>query len=1119
MPQSSSNEGKSFVFQDRSGKRWRRLRILFAATALALFIGLIGFVQSLFITPQLNLPVSVRQMKGQIKALQRAEKINSSPKKQVWRQFFPSVRTGHRPASMKAGASDSIRLGFYVSWDPNSYRSLVEHASQLTHICPEQFSLTDASGHLESESDSRVESFAAAHGQVLIPLLNNLGGDNWQPEAVEGLTANTPEVRNRFIANLEEQLDEEHAGGVLIDWEMLDPAYKDGVTHLLQDIASTLHRNHQELWLCVPMGQDLKAFDLEDLAPVVDHFVALLSDENSETDLPGPIASQDWFEGWLRTIMGYGDSSQWVIGIGCYGYDWTEGAKKAGTISFVDAMSRAGDAGINSLKLKTPTYNPNFSYNVKNQDHTVWFLDAGTFLNQMRAARDQQVGGLALIRLGTEDPRIWKALKLYDQPALKQSDLDEFSLMQSENVITNVGDGEFLTVDDSHADGWRDLKIDSNGRVIEEYKKIPGYCTLFHQGAGGDHDVALTFDDGPDERWTPQILDILKARGVKAAFFIVGLQAEAHPELLARIVAEGHELGNHTYKHPNLSAASPERARLEINATQLLIESFTGRSTTLFRPPYNADSRPNTAAEIAPLKLAEDMGYLIVCENIDPEDWSRPGADAIVQRVKLLRHLGNIILLHDAGGDRRQTVEALPKIIDYLEARGDRIVPLGQLLGMSRDQLMPILLKNDRSMGRLFTGTGFRLWHAVEDFLWAFMVVATCLIVIRTLVVAALASRHRWSPVDAETVSFHPPLSILIAAYNEAKVIRSTLRSLMDTDYPGRIEVIVVDDGSSDSTREEVQKSVFVDQRIRLISQSNRGKAEALRTALQNAKNDIVVMLDADTHFQRDTLIQLIQPLQDERVGAVSGHAKVGNLRTFIAKCQSLEYICGFNLDRRAYHEWNCITVVPGAISAFRRQAIEEAGGISSDTLAEDTDLTLSLHETGYRIAYVPEAIAWTEAPETVANLAKQRFRWAFGTLQCLWKHADLLFNPSLKALGWFSLPSVWFFQIILVAFAPVIDALLIVSLILGSGSTIFLYFISFLAMDFFLACLACFMEREPMKNAFWIIPMRMIYRPLLSFVIWKAILRATKGALVGWGKLERTASVTTPPLEKTGTP
>src|SRR5262249_31225201 len=231
-------------------------------------------------------------------------------------------------------------------------------------------------------------------------------------------------------------------------------------------------------------------------------------------------------------------------------------------------------------------------------------------------------------------------------------------------------------------------------------------------------------------------------------------------------------------------------------------------------------------------------------------------------------------------------------------------------------------------------------------------------------------SRFRRQP----KANFAQQISVVMAAYNEEKVIAETLRTLLTTDYKGEIEVIVVDDGSIDQTAGEVERVARNEPRVRLLQQQNHGKARALQRGLASARHGIIVFIDADTQCQRDTLPRLLEPLADVEVGAVSGHAKVGNLRTFIARCQALEYTCGFNLDRRAYNRWECITVVPGAISAVRKDAIDEAGGLSLQTLAEDTDLTLSLHRHRQRIVYVPDAIAWTEAPESVRTLARQRF-------------------------------------------------------------------------------------------------------------------------------------------------
>ena len=778
------------------------------------------------------------------------------------------------------------------------------------------------------------------------------------------------------------------AAGVVIDWEQVDPVYKKDITAFIDKFCDALHNDDKELWLTVQPGQELDYIDFDELSPYIDRFVAMLFDETSDVDAPGPLASRMWFEGWLHVLMEDSDPGQWIIALGSYGYDWVIGGKKAELISFPEAMSRASSAEIESAEVSAPGYNAYFYYEDNDVEHAVWFLDVVTFLNELREVRKQKAGGIALYRLGTEDSAIWDALSTPSDFKFAASTRSLLEVLHGTDTIADVGDGEIVTVDESRADGMRSLTVDKDGYLNATYTKFPEFPTLYHQGAGDAHEVALTFDDGPDPEWTPKILDILKAAKVKAAFFLVGVNAERYPNLVRRIVDEGHEIGNHTYYHPNLALCWPEHVRLELNATQLLIQTLTGRGTTLFRPPYAADTQPARLADLMPLQIAQDQNYLVVLENIDPQDWARPGADVILQRIKQQRHDGNIILLHDAGGDRSQTVEALPRIIEYLQARNDTIVPLSKLLNTTRDALMP-LLPGGQTMSHYISSTGFRVVHAVEEFLWAFMIVATALVLVRTLIVIYLAYRFRSSP----PADFAEPVSVVIAAYNEGKVIDATLQSLLKTDYQGELEVVVIDDGSRDDTAVEVEKVAATDGRVRLIRQQNRGKARALQRGVAAARNELIVFIDADTHCQRQTLPRLLAPFIDPNIGGVSGHAKVGNLRSFIARCQSLEYTVGFNLDRRAYTRWNCITVLPGAISAVRKQAIDRAGGLSLDTLAEDTDLTLSLHKQRLPTVYVPGAVAWTEAPETVRALSRQRFRWAYGTLQCLWKHRDMVFN------------------------------------------------------------------------------------------------------------------------------
>src|SRR3954468_21159016 len=866
MPDFPPEQVTPFVFSDPSGKRWPRLRLVLLIGGVLFFVALVLFVQTLFVIPKMNVPFSLRQLKGQLRALQRENPAGQvSPASVLWQKFSATRQAAKKlagtaptasPRPRKKAPDNEVRLAFYVNGDPDSYASLQQHAAQITHLCPEWMTVVDGMGSLQIDSDARVSKLVANKGIALMPLLTNLVGDTWQPEAIENLAHGPAKRQDDFIHDVLAVLRNAKAAGVIVDWQQVDPAYKKDLTGFIDKLADALHDDNKQLWLCVQPGQELDYIDIDALSDNVDRFVAMLFDETSEADPPGPLASRSWFEGWLHVLLDGSDTKQWIIAIGSYGYDWPIGGKKAELISFSEAMTRAKDADIGTVLIQGPSYSPYFYFQDEDTEHGVWFLDAVTFLNQLREVRVEKAGGFAVYRLGSEDPGIWDALNVPRDFKFDDQTQHALELIKSTDTITDVGEGEIVTVDEDRTDGLRNLTVDSDGYLTANYVQFAEFPTLYHQGAGGEHQVAITFDDGPDPRWTPKILDILKTANVKATFFVVGVNAERYPSLVRRIVNEGHEIGNHTYYHPNLALCWPEHIRLELNATQLLIETITGRATTLFRPPYAADTQPSQMSELMPLEIAQELNYLVVLENIDPQDWAKPGADIILQRVKQQRRDGSIILLHDAGGDRSQTVEALPRILDWLKTRGDTVVSVSTLLGTTRDDVMPPLERSQQSLTRIVSSTGFRIYHAIEEFLWAFMIVATALVVIRTLIVIWLAYRFRRQP----RCEFNEPVTVVIAAYNEAKVIAGTLRSLLNSAYEGEVEVIVVDNGSVDATSVEVERTAALEPRVQLIQQENRGKARALQRGLAAARHGIIVFIDADTHCQRDTLPRLLEP-------------------------------------------------------------------------------------------------------------------------------------------------------------------------------------------------------------------------------------------------------------------
>src|SRR5216110_2494855 len=520
MPEYPPEQVTPFVFSDPSGKRWPRLRLILLIAGLLFFLVAVLFVQALFVTPQMNVPFSLRQLKGQLKALQKENPAGQlSATSLLWQKFGEARQAAKKLAGTAPPPSprlrrklpdNEVRLAFYTNGDPYSYASLQEHAAQITHLCPEWMTVINGMGDLHIDGDTRLLKLAATKGIALMPLLTNLVGDAWQPEAIENLANGPPARRDEFIQRVLSVLRSAKAAGVVIDWQQIDPAYKKDVTKFIDKFADALHDDKKELWLCVQPGQELDYLDLDALSENVDRFVAMLFDETSDTDPAGPLASRSWFEGWIRVLLQDSDTKQWIIAIGSYGYDWTIGGKKAELISFSEAMSRANDAEIASAEVRGPAYSPYFYFQDEDKEHAVWFLDAVTFVNQLREVRDKKAGGFALYRLGSEDPAIWDALNVSREFNLDNQTRQALELIKSTDTITDVGDGEIVTVDEDRTDGRRKLAVDAEGYLTAKYVRFEEFPTLYHQGAGGEHQVAITFDDGPDPRWTPKILDILK---------------------------------------------------------------------------------------------------------------------------------------------------------------------------------------------------------------------------------------------------------------------------------------------------------------------------------------------------------------------------------------------------------------------------------------------------------------------------------------------------------------------------------------------------------------------------------------------------------------------------------
>ena len=618
--------------------------------------------------------------------------------------------------------------------------------------------------------------------------------------------------------------------------------------------------------------------------------------------------------------------------------------------------------------------------------------------------------------------------------------------------------------------------------------------------------VALTFDDGPDPWWTPRIQRVLDRYGVDATFFVIGSQVARHPDLVRRLVASGHEVGAHTFTHPPLSTLDGWRRRGEYSQTQLAIARAAGVRTSLIRFPYSSQPHAVDDGEWGLIHEAGRLGYLVVLNDRDSRDWTRPGVDAIVHAATPPGDSGAIVLMHDAGGDRAQTVAALERLIPRLLARGYRFTTVTG--GLNTSLAHPVLAQNPAaSTADRWRGTAL-VWAVgiADGVLVAITIVFVAVGALaagRTLLLLALAGRHarrRRSPAWSWGPPVTEPVSVIVPAYNEKEGIAAAVRSLAGGDHPG-IEVIVVDDGSTDGTAAIVEALGLPN--VDVIRKPNGGKASALNAGIAAARHELVVMVDGDTVLEPDSVRRLVQPFADPSVGAVAGNVKVGNRHSLVARWQHIEYVIGFNLDRRLYETLRCMPTVPGAIGAFRRHALVTAGGMSDDTLAEDTDVTMALLRAGWRVVYEEGARAWTEAPVTLAELWKQRYRWSYGTMQAMWKHRRALLEKG--PFGRFGLPFLALFGVALPLLAPVIDLLTVYGLLFLGRTETALAWTGMLALHAVTAAVAFRLDRES-HRPLWVLPLQQFaYRQLMYLVLLQSVVTALTGARLRWQKMHRT--------------
>jgi len=1159
------------IFYDPQRKRWKRLRRILDITAVAVTLVLAGFIFNMLRNqplPELLLPTA----KHNYKAL-------PDHTAQHGRGARPARRkTERKPSDIPFNTGEGLRAAYYVPYDEASFASFKQHVSQIDLLFPEWLHVNSTSPQLmavdnESHRWYPIIDRNTVHdpddlGRIkrtiqqtkedteVFPHLNNYNSANqtWDPNV--GVLLANPQNRAALRAQILRFLSAfAPYRGLSLDFENLPDNATPAYLAFIQELYADLHPRNLRLYVTTGTGTD--AATLKAIAANSDGIVLMNYDEHETEGDPGPIASQQWFVANLIRVLQAVPKEKLICALGNYAYDWTLSIPPAPKrhhkpatpqvlntedLAVSDAWQRAADSDAD-LDLDYDSLNAHFEYidEDNNQRHVVWLLDGVTLLNEMRAARELGLQTFALWRLGTEDSSMWN---VWDRP-MNPASLSVLGDVAFGHGVDVEGEGDIMRVTGLPHAGKRTVSIDTDETdarkklIIDEHMDVyPQSYTVTYYGYHPNR-VALSFDDGPDPKWTPRILDVLKKKGVKGTFLMIGEDALENLGLVRREVREGNEIGNHTYSHPDISNISPNRLDLEIKLTERLFASKLGVQPLYFRPPYDIDEEPDSDDQAAPIVRVQQQGFIVIGNKIDTNDWDehvRKTPEEITQSVldQLERmktkpqFRGSIILMHDGGGDRSATVAALPVLIDALRAHGYEIVPVSALMDKTTAQVMPPLTFWQK-VRSLPDAVAFSTLAFIGTFIVMIFFVGDVLMSARLILVGLFAIIDRLRrPHRKASEGFNPRVAVLVPAYNEEKVIVRTVRSVLNSDYDN-LRVIVIDDGSKDRTYEVARQAYareIASGRVEVLTKPNGGKAAALNYALEHIHEDYYVGIDADTVIAMDAISKLIPHFEDEGIGAVAGNAKVGNRVNLWTRWQALEYITSQNFERRALDLFNVVTVVPGAIGAWRTEGVKKAGGYPLNTVAEDADLTMNLLEHQYKVVYEDRALAFTEAPIDMQGLMRQRFRWSFGILQAVWKHR-LAFVRN-KAMGLFALPNILIFQMVLPLVSPFIDLMFAAGVVhyfidrhyhpeaasMASLVKLVVYFLTFLLIDFVTSAIAFSLERRHPANKgdgwlLWHIWLqRFTYRQVFSIVLFKTMKRAIDGKPFNWDKLERTAKM-----------
>ncbi len=899
-----------------------------------------------------------------------------------------------------------------------------------------------------------------------------------------------------------------HVDRGAVDGICLDLSNAPATDPMLLTATIRAWRDWFDLPFCVIGGIDARFVEDPWLIQAVDLVVLKAF---AEPDRPTmPLASSDWVAENIARVTGLVPADKLVIAPGGFGYAWQSSRAAPRRLTYAETMSLMATTESSAvLNEELGTFRMRFVDDARRLND-VWLLDAATFYNQLSRLDPRQA--VAIWPLGYEDPAVWSLL----DPEMTVEAAEELlnRPVHLDHILQMDGRGPFLIDFEPAITGQRIVtRTGPERRTLAAAYEIPPRPNMaILGGAQAEESLYLTFEGLPRKAESQALLRTLSEAGIAATFFVDGTTILANPGLVEELRRAGHDIG---ILQPAPRRFDPaEISALVDNGTLHLLARETGTQTIFYRNQLDSRQGLPRHEQIETAARLLDRGQLVVFSGITAP-YGRFEPAGFITRIRDEAALGSsgVITFELGPWNAANVVELLPSILVGLRSEGFGFRALHEGAGLAPEQAMPLVSEASPWRDGIVFGS-LRFWLFGLTALFLGLVVFAG---IRSLIYLGLAiwrgSRKGFDP------EFTPPVTVIVPAFNEELVIERCIGSLLESDYPN-LRIVIVDDGSTDQTYTRALTAFGSDDRVILLHQQNQGKWRAANHGLSVITTPYFIIADADSLFFPDTIGLLMQPFKEEKVGAVAGLVEVGNRENFITACQTLEYLVSQHIMRRAYEVFEGILVVPGAVGAWRTEAVMAADGFSGETITEDADLTVAVHRAGYRVRFQEQARAVTEAPATVRAFMRQRLRWTFGMFEVSWKHRGAI--AERRTVGISIVDAIWF-GLVSSLLSPLVDLLLIIllvksAMILASGEgmswsglpvIVFVSYFILTGLDMLNTVVALRYERRFDWKLLALVPvLRFGYRQLLYVSTINAIWHALIGQMAGWNKLDRTGGV-----------